>query len=142
MRRKPAQCGYYFSESIGPADCAPDFLADGGDLRSFALRARVRLESILADAALAAPSGSTKFENRLRRPTIYPSRIIGLVVPRAAKVVEPFGSIDTTGAIRFWGIVSIIRRLGATHDGPDDSRSLASSLQRLARMPQRPTERL
>lgn len=50
VRGEPAQCGYYFSESIGSAGCTTEFLADAGSLRGFRLFSRVRSQSILAQA--------------------------------------------------------------------------------------------
>jgi hypothetical protein len=44
---KTAQYGHRFSEPTGPTGCAAEFLADGKNLRGFALLLRVRFESIL-----------------------------------------------------------------------------------------------
>jgi hypothetical protein len=64
-----------------------------------------------------------------------------LLVSCAAEVVERLNCVDTAGAIRLRGIV-VIRRLGATNDGSDDSRGPASCRQRLAGMPPLPAEGL
>src|SRR5215475_7895523 len=64
---EPAQRGYRFSESIGPAGCTTEFPADAGSLRSLALFPRVRSQSILAKAILLQNS---PLGRRIRDPNL------------------------------------------------------------------------